>query len=118
MSLIKPFRALRPAAGRSEDVVAPPYDVVDRAEAKALVAGRPWSFLHISRPEIDLDDGVDPYDASVYEKGRENLQRMLDEVAHRELADRLLGDWQLQLSHVTSPPSPMRTAALRSAQHM
>ena len=47
------------------------------AEAKALAADRPWSFLHISRPEIDLDDTVDPYDAAVYAKGRENLDRMI-----------------------------------------
>ncbi len=79
MSLIKPFRGLRPAAGRADDVVAPPYDVVDRAEAKALVEGRPWSFLHVSRPEIDLADTVDPYDSSVYAKGRENLDRMIAE---------------------------------------
>jgi uncharacterized protein (DUF1015 family) len=79
MSLIKPFRGLRPADGRADDVVAPPYDVVDRNEAKALVAGRPWSFLHISRPEIDLDDAVDPYDPSVYAKGRENLDRLISE---------------------------------------
>lgn len=79
MSLIKPFRGLRPAAGRAPDVVAPPYDVVDRGEAKALVAERPWSFLHISRPEIDLADDVDPYDESVYRKGRENLDRMVAE---------------------------------------
>jgi uncharacterized protein (DUF1015 family) len=78
MSLIRPFRALRPAAGRSEDVVAPPYDVVDRAEAKALAEDRPWSFLHISRPEIDLDEAIDPYDARVYAKGRANLDRMLE----------------------------------------
>ena len=77
MSLIKPFRALRPVTGRSDDVVAPPYDVVDRAEAKALVTNRPWSFLHISRPEIDLADSVDPYDPQVYAKGRENLDRMI-----------------------------------------
>jgi len=79
MSLIKPFRGLRPVTGRADDVVAPPYDVVDRAEAKALVEGRPWSFLHISRPEIDLADEVDPYDARVYAKGRENLDRMVAE---------------------------------------
>jgi uncharacterized protein (DUF1015 family) len=79
MSLIKPFRGLRPAAGRAEDVVAPPYDVVSRAEAKALAGDRPWSFLHISRPEIDLDDSVDPYDPAVYAKGRENLERMIGE---------------------------------------
>ena len=79
MSLIKPLRGLRPVAGRSSDVVAPPYDVVDRAEAKALVQGRPWSFLHVSRPEIDLPDEVDPYDPAVYAKGRENLDRMMAE---------------------------------------
>ncbi|MDJ0741643.1 MAG: DUF1015 domain-containing protein, partial [Gammaproteobacteria bacterium] len=79
MSLIKPFRGLRPADGRADDVVAPPYDVVDRAEAKALAVGRPWSFLHVSRPEIDLADDVDAYDARVYAKGRANLDRMIAE---------------------------------------
>lgn len=79
MSLIKPFRGLCPVAGRAEDVVAPPYDVVDRAEAKALAQDRPWSFLHVSRPEIDLADSVDAYDPAVYAKGRENLDRMIAE---------------------------------------
>jgi len=79
MSLIKPFKGLRPVAGRENDVVAPPYDVMNRAEAKQMAEGRPWSFLHISRPEIDLPDEVDPYDASVYAKGRENLDRMVAE---------------------------------------
>ena len=59
--------------------MAPPYDVVDRAEAKALAEQRPWSFLHISRPEIDLADDVGPYDPRVYAKGRENLDRMIAE---------------------------------------
>ena len=79
MSLIKPFCGLRPAESRAADVAAPPYDVVDRNEAKALASGRPWSFLHISRPEIDLPDSLDPYDASVYSKGRENLDHMIAE---------------------------------------
>lgn len=79
MSLIKPFRGLRPVDGRCDDVVAPPYDVVDRAEAKALTEGRPWSFLHISRPEVDLPDDIDAYDPAVYAKGRENLDRMVKE---------------------------------------
>jgi len=79
MSLIKPFTGLRPVAGREGEVVAPPYDVMNRAEAKAMVEGRPWSFLHISRPEIDLPDETDPYDAAVYAKGRENLDHMVSE---------------------------------------
>jgi uncharacterized protein (DUF1015 family) len=78
MPLISPFRALRPAAGRAEDVLAPPYDVVDRVEAKALAEDRPWSFLHISRPEIDLDDAIDPYDPRVYARGRTNLDGMIE----------------------------------------
>jgi uncharacterized protein (DUF1015 family) len=79
MSLIKPFPGLRPASGRAAEVVAPPYDVMSRAEAKQMAEGRPWSFLHISRPEIDLPDSTDPYDPAVYAKARENLDRMLAE---------------------------------------
>jgi uncharacterized protein (DUF1015 family) len=77
MSLIRPFRGLRPVPGRAADVVAPPYDVMDREEARSLASGRPWSFLHISRPEIDLPDSTGPYEDAVYAKGRENLDRML-----------------------------------------
>ena len=79
MSLIKAFTGLRPAAGREKDVAAPPYDVVSEAEARALVADSPWSFLHISRPEVDLPEGTDPYAAEVYAKGRENLDHMVAE---------------------------------------
>ena len=77
MTLIKPFRALRPAPGRAADVLAPPYDVLSSAEARARAKGKPWSFLHISKPEIDLDPAVDPYDPAVYAKAAENLDRMI-----------------------------------------
>ncbi|HBH35983.1 MAG TPA: DUF1015 domain-containing protein [Gammaproteobacteria bacterium] len=79
MSLIKPFTGLRPAAGRAADVVAPPYDVMNTTEAREMAEGRPWSFLHISRPEIDLPEGTDPYAPEVYAKARENLDRMIAE---------------------------------------
>jgi uncharacterized protein (DUF1015 family) len=79
MPLITPIAGLRPALGRAEDVLAPPYDVVSRAEAKAMVADRPWSFLHISRPEIDLADNVDAYAPAVYAKARENFDRLITE---------------------------------------
>ncbi len=79
MPLIKAFTGLRPVAGRTDDVVAPPYDVMNEAEARAMVEGRPWSFLHISRPEVDLPQGTDPYAPEVYAKGRENLDRMVEE---------------------------------------
>ncbi|HEX9070530.1 MAG TPA: DUF1015 family protein [Pseudolabrys sp.] len=77
MTLIKPFRALRPTSGRAAEVLAPPYDVVSSAEARELAKGKPWSFLHISKPEIDLDPGTDPYDKAVYAKAAENLKRMV-----------------------------------------
>ena len=73
MAIIKPFRALRPPVQLAENVAALPYDVMDVAEARAMAAGNPHSFLHISRPEIDLGPDVHPYDQAVYEKGRQNL---------------------------------------------
>jgi uncharacterized protein (DUF1015 family) len=77
LTLIKPFRALRPAPGRAADVLAPPYDVLSSAEARERVDGKPWSFLHVSKAEIDLDPAIDPYDRAVYAKAAENLQRMI-----------------------------------------
>ena len=77
MTLIKPFRALRPAPGRAAEVLAPPYDVLSSAEARERAKGKPWSFLHISKPEIDFDPAVDPYDKAVYTKANENLKRMI-----------------------------------------
>ena len=77
MTLIKPFRALRPAPGRADEILAPPYDVLSSAEARARAQGKPWSFLHISKPEIDLPPNIDPYDKAVYAKAAENLERMI-----------------------------------------
>ena len=77
MPLVKPFRALRPAPGRAAEVLAPPYDVLSSAEARARAHGKPWSFLHISKPEIDLDPAIDPYDKAVYAKAAENLAKMV-----------------------------------------
>ena len=78
MSLIRPFRGLRPAPGRASEVAAPPYDVLSSDEARSRAAGKPWSFLHISKPEIDLDRSVDIYSSEVYAKAAENLTTMLD----------------------------------------
>jgi uncharacterized protein (DUF1015 family) len=77
MPLIRPFTGLRPAAGRVAEVIAPPYDVLSSEEARARAAGKPWSFLHISKPEIDLPPGTDPYSPPVYAKARENLDLMI-----------------------------------------
>ncbi len=77
MTLIRPFRALRPAPGRAAEVLAPPYDVVSSEEARARAKGRPHSFLHISKPEIDLDPAVDPYDDVVYAKAAANMKALI-----------------------------------------
>lgn len=79
MSLIMPFAAMRPRAELISDVVAPPYDVVTRLEAFTMAKNKPHHFFHISRPEIDLPISVDPYDNSVYEMGKQNLNRFLQD---------------------------------------
>ena len=77
MPLIRPFAGLRPAPGHAADVASPPYDVLSTEEARLHAAGKPWSFLHISKPEIDLPAGTDPYAPEVYAKAAENMRRML-----------------------------------------
>jgi uncharacterized protein (DUF1015 family) len=79
MPLIRPFAGLRPSPEFADKVVAPPYDVLNSEEAQQRVEGRPWSFLHVSKAEIDLPVGTDPYDAAVYAKSAENFARMLEE---------------------------------------
>ena len=73
MAVVRPFRALRPEPRAAAAVAAVPYDVVSIEEARALAAGAPLSFLHVTRPEIDLAPGIDPHDPVVYETARANL---------------------------------------------
>jgi uncharacterized protein (DUF1015 family) len=73
---LHPFRAVRPVPELAERVAAVPYDVVNRAEAVALAAGNPHSFLHVGRSDIDLPEDVDPHDPRVYAKAREALDRL------------------------------------------
>ncbi|KAB2844225.1 MAG: DUF1015 domain-containing protein [Burkholderiales bacterium] len=84
MPLIRPFPGLRPAPGRAADVAAPPYDVLSTTEARQRALGKPWSFLHISKPEIDLPEGTNPYAPEVYAKAVENMQRMVVEGVLRQ----------------------------------
>ena len=79
MSVLRPFRALRPPAPLAPEVASVPYDVVNTIEARALAEGKPRSFLHVTRPEIDLPDETGPYEDAVYEKAAENLHRTLAE---------------------------------------
>jgi uncharacterized protein (DUF1015 family) len=76
MASLHPFRALRPAPDAAASVSSVPYDVVSADEARQLAAGNPLSFLHVTRSEIDLAPGIDPYSALVYEQARLNLANL------------------------------------------
>lgn len=85
MSVVKPFRGLRPKQEYAEKVASPPYDVLNSQEAKDLAGDNPYSFLHVVKPEIDLPEDINIYDKRVYEKGAENLQTLIkDEIMIKE----------------------------------
>jgi len=77
MSKIKPFRALRPVPEKANAVASPPYDVLSSDEARAMAADNPVSFLHVTKPEIDLDPKIDLYTDEVYAKAAENMRRLV-----------------------------------------
>lgn len=79
MAKIRPFKALRPKQDIADKVAARPYDVLNSAEAKEEAKGNPFSFLHITKAEIDLPDGTDVHSQAVYDKAKENLQKFVQE---------------------------------------
>jgi uncharacterized protein (DUF1015 family) len=79
VAIIRPFRALRPQADRAAAVASVPYDVVNTDEARALADGNPLSFLHVSRPEIDLPAGTDIHSDVVYRKAVDNFEKLIAE---------------------------------------
>ena len=79
MSRIKAFRAYRPKPELAFKIASFPYDVINSEEARELAKGNPYSFLHVGKPEIDLDPSVPLYDDKVYAKGRENLQKFISD---------------------------------------
>lgn len=83
--LIRPFAGLRPRSADAAAVAAPPYDVLTSEEARLAVVGKPLSFLHVSKAEIDLPAGVDHHAPEVYAKSADNFRRMIDSgVLHRD----------------------------------
>jgi len=76
MAVIRPFRALRPARGAAPAVSSVPYDVVNTEEARAQADGNPLSFLHVTRPEIDLPPGTDPHADQVYAQAVRNFEEL------------------------------------------
>lgn len=88
MSIIRPFKALRPQAQFAKQVASKPYDVLSSAEAKIEAQGNPHSFLHITKSEIDLPENTDPHSKEVYERAKENLDAFLKrEVLFKENKD-------------------------------
>lgn len=79
MAIIRPFRAIRPVAEKAEKVAALPYDVMNSEEARQMVKGNPYSFLHVDKAEIDLDSSIDLYDERVYQKAKQNMDNMIKE---------------------------------------
>jgi uncharacterized protein (DUF1015 family) len=77
MSTIRPFKAFRPQPKLAGEVAAKPYDVLNSDEAREEVKGHPLSFLHIGKPEVDLDPSIDLHDPRVYQQGKSNLQKLI-----------------------------------------
>src|SRR5438067_181954 len=79
MAIIKPFAALRPKPALGAQICELPYDVMSSEEARQIAALNPLSFLHVSKPEIDLPAATDPYAPEVYAKGKQNFQRLISD---------------------------------------
>ena len=97
MATLKPFAALRPQPELASQICELPYDVMNSDEARAIAEGNPYSFLHVSKPEIDLEPGIDVYSESVYAKGAENFRLLQEQGA-------LVQD--LSLIHISEPTRP------------
>jgi uncharacterized protein (DUF1015 family) len=84
MAIVKPFAALRPKPELASHICELPYDVMSSDEAREIATGNPLSFLHVSKPEIDLPPGTDPYTPEVYARGGENFQKLIRDGALRQ----------------------------------
>ena len=84
MATIRPFPALRPQPQLASQICELPYDVMSSEEARQMAAGHPLSFLHVSKPEIDLPPGTDLYAPEVYARGHENFQKLIAQGSLRQ----------------------------------
>jgi len=76
MSIVKPFRGLRPKPEYAKEIASPPYDVLNAKEARAIVEKNPNSFLRVNKAELEFDDNSDQYSDEIYQRGKDNLQRL------------------------------------------
>lgn len=79
MAIIKPFKAIRPTSDMAGKIAELPYDVYNRDEAYVIAKDNPYSFLHVDKAEIDFPNGFDQYSDEVYNKAKENLQKLIDD---------------------------------------
>ena len=98
MAEFLPFNGLLPVPEMAAKVAAVPYDVVDSAEAAALAEGNPFSFLHVSRPEIDLESGIDLHDDRVYAQAKAGFDRLCKEVPLLVDPEKHLYIYQLEMN--------------------
>ncbi len=90
MAILKAFKGYRPLKDHVSEVASRPYDVLNSEEAREEVKGNPYSFLHVVKPEVDLPEDVDLHSDAVYQKGKENLDRLIAEgLFVRDEEDRL-----------------------------
>jgi len=78
MAKLHPFKGYRPGKENVNEVASRPYDVLNSEEAKVEVEGNPWSFLHVVKPEVDLPEGTDLHSDIVYNKGKENMEKLIE----------------------------------------
>ena len=79
MAKIHAFKGFRPGKEKVNEVASRPYDVLNSSEAREEVKENPWSFLHVVKPEVDLPEGTDLHSALVYDKGKQNLEKLIAE---------------------------------------
>jgi uncharacterized protein (DUF1015 family) len=79
MAVVKPFKGLRPDPKYAEKVASPPYDVLNSEEAREMISDNPYSFLHVVKPEVDVNPSIDLYDDRVYNMGKQNLNKLIEE---------------------------------------
>ncbi|MBD3402776.1 DUF1015 family protein [candidate division GN15 bacterium] len=79
MAIVRPFRGLRPTNDKAAEVASPPYDVLSTEEARAMAQDNPLSFLRVNKAELEFPEDSDPYTEEVYQRGKENLHKLIDQ---------------------------------------
>ncbi len=78
LSIVKPFRGLRPKPEFAQEIASPPYDVLSTQEAREIAKNNPNSFLRVNKAELEFDDNVNPYSERVYQRGKDNLTKLVN----------------------------------------